>query len=231
MGTAPCKRSRALDPARSRGGVERRHGAFAPARASGIAVRQAEKDPNLVEETLIHVKNCEHFAIYAADAPAALKRFYEEAFGMRTVVSSGGDPPGFFLVDERGFAIEIIGRPRPDRPGRTSLLGLATWRSGSTISPRPAKAIKEPRDRLRARHLRRQRDDPDRLLQRPGREPAARSSGGSTLARGDSTRDDHADMRSDGTWPRHSMEYRFLAAGNRGFPPSTAAPRCARTSR
>ncbi len=53
----------------------------------------------------------EHFAIYAADAPN-LKTFYEEAFGMKTVVESGGDPPGYFLTDDRGMALEIIGRPR-----------------------------------------------------------------------------------------------------------------------
>lgn len=53
----------------------------------------------------------EHFAIYADDAPA-LRQFYEDVFGMKTVVESGGDPPGYFLVDDRGMAIEIIGRPR-----------------------------------------------------------------------------------------------------------------------
>jgi glyoxylase I family protein len=52
----------------------------------------------------------EHLAIYADDAPS-LKRFYEDAFGMRTVRESGGNPPGYFLVDSAGFAIEIIGRP------------------------------------------------------------------------------------------------------------------------
>jgi glyoxylase I family protein len=69
----------------------------------------------------------EHFAIYAADAPT-LKRFYEEAFGMRTVVESGGDPPGFFLVDDNGFAIEIIGRPS-GQPGANQrwVCHLAFW--------------------------------------------------------------------------------------------------------
>jgi glyoxylase I family protein len=52
----------------------------------------------------------EHFAIYAADAPR-LKDFYVEAFGMTVLVESGGDPPGFFLGDSQGGAIEIIGRP------------------------------------------------------------------------------------------------------------------------
>jgi glyoxylase I family protein len=52
----------------------------------------------------------EHFAIYAADA-TALKDFYVQAFGMKVVHESGGDPPGFFLADEQGMALEIIGRP------------------------------------------------------------------------------------------------------------------------
>jgi glyoxylase I family protein len=52
----------------------------------------------------------EHFAIYATDS-AALADFYIRVFGMRIALKSGGDPPGFFLVDEQGMAIEIIGRP------------------------------------------------------------------------------------------------------------------------
>lgn len=52
----------------------------------------------------------EHFAIYADDAPR-LKDFYVDAFGMTVAVDSGGDPPGYFLTDPHGMAIEIIGRP------------------------------------------------------------------------------------------------------------------------
>jgi glyoxylase I family protein len=52
----------------------------------------------------------EHFAIYAAD-PKALKDFYIEALGLRVAVETGGDPPAYFLADERGTALEIIGRP------------------------------------------------------------------------------------------------------------------------
>lgn len=53
----------------------------------------------------------EHFAIYAADAPR-LKDFYVETFGLKVVVDNGaGDPPGYFLADPGGMAIEIIGRP------------------------------------------------------------------------------------------------------------------------
>ena len=69
----------------------------------------------------------EHFAIYAADAPK-LKDFYVHAFGMSVAVEGGGDPPGYFLADERGMAVEIIGRP----PGQTGanqrwVCHLAFW--------------------------------------------------------------------------------------------------------
>ena len=57
------------------------------------------------------MSSIEHFAIYADNAPA-LKRFYETAFGMKTVFEGSGDPPGYFLIDDRGMAIEIIGRPK-----------------------------------------------------------------------------------------------------------------------
>jgi glyoxylase I family protein len=53
----------------------------------------------------------EHFAIYAADAPA-LKDFYVDVFGLRVIGESGGSPPGFFLADDAGMALEIIGRPK-----------------------------------------------------------------------------------------------------------------------
>ena len=52
----------------------------------------------------------EHCAIFAEDAPS-LKAFYESAFGMKTVLENPGPPPGYFLVDDKGLAIEIIGRP------------------------------------------------------------------------------------------------------------------------
>ena len=57
----------------------------------------------------------EHSALFADDAPA-LRRFYEEALGMRTVVENPGDPPGDFLADSRGNCLEIIGRPA-GKPG------------------------------------------------------------------------------------------------------------------
>ncbi len=60
----------------------------------------------------------EHFAIFAADAPA-LKDFYVEAMGLRVIVEAGGDPPGFFLADDAGMALEIIGRPPGTRGADT----------------------------------------------------------------------------------------------------------------
>jgi glyoxylase I family protein len=56
------------------------------------------------------MSHIEHFAIYAADT-IALKNFYVEALGLHVIVESGGDPPGFFLADDHGMAIEILGRP------------------------------------------------------------------------------------------------------------------------
>ncbi len=69
----------------------------------------------------------EHFAIYAADS-AALADFYIRVFGMRTAVESGGDPPAFFLVDDQGMSIEIIGRP-PGNSGANQrwVCHLAFW--------------------------------------------------------------------------------------------------------
>ena len=52
----------------------------------------------------------EHFAVYADD-PTALKDFYVRTFGLRVIVESGGDPPGYFLADDVGMAIEVLGRP------------------------------------------------------------------------------------------------------------------------
>ncbi|WP_422930522.1 VOC family protein [Singulisphaera sp. PoT] len=69
----------------------------------------------------------EHFAIYADDAPA-LKDFYVEVMGLKVVVDSGGDPPGYFLADDHGMAIELIGRPK-DQTGVNQrwICHLAFW--------------------------------------------------------------------------------------------------------
>lgn len=52
----------------------------------------------------------EHFAVYADDS-TTLKDFYVRTFGLRVIVESGGDPPGYFLADDAGMAIEVLGRP------------------------------------------------------------------------------------------------------------------------
>jgi glyoxylase I family protein len=53
----------------------------------------------------------EHAAIFAED-PSSLKDFYVRAFGLRVLVDNGqGSPPGYFLGDDHGTALEIIGRP------------------------------------------------------------------------------------------------------------------------
>jgi glyoxylase I family protein len=52
----------------------------------------------------------EHFAIYGDD-PVALKDFYVQALGMRVVFESASQPPAYFLADDHGMAIEILGRP------------------------------------------------------------------------------------------------------------------------
>jgi glyoxylase I family protein len=58
----------------------------------------------------------EHFALFAADLPR-LRAFYEEAFGLRVVADNSRAPvPGYFLADDRGTMLEIIGRPA-DVPG------------------------------------------------------------------------------------------------------------------
>lgn len=53
----------------------------------------------------------EHAALFAED-PSSLKDFYLKAFGLKVVLDNGqGVPPGYFLGDDRGTALEIIGRP------------------------------------------------------------------------------------------------------------------------
>jgi glyoxylase I family protein len=53
----------------------------------------------------------EHAAIFAED-PSSLKDFYLQAFGLKVLVDNAqGSPPGYFLGDDHGTALEIIGRP------------------------------------------------------------------------------------------------------------------------
>jgi glyoxylase I family protein len=61
----------------------------------------------------------EHIALFAADVQK-LKTFYVEAFGLRVVLdNSGATPPGYFLADDSGMAIELIGRPEDVPPVNT----------------------------------------------------------------------------------------------------------------
>ena len=52
----------------------------------------------------------EHVAVFAADS-TALKDFYVQAFGLKVVLVSNDTPPGYFLADDKGTALEIIPRP------------------------------------------------------------------------------------------------------------------------
>jgi glyoxylase I family protein len=53
----------------------------------------------------------EHAAIFAED-PSSLKDFYRTALGLHVVLDNGqGTPPGYFLGDDHGTSLEIIGRP------------------------------------------------------------------------------------------------------------------------
>ncbi len=69
----------------------------------------------------------EHFAIYAADT-TALRDFYTESFGLRTIFTGSSSPPAYFLADEAGMAIEIIHRPA-DEPtvNQRWVCHLALW--------------------------------------------------------------------------------------------------------
>ena len=64
----------------------------------------------------------EHFALFAADLNG-LKDFYVKAMGLRVVLDNSAAPiPGFFLADESGTALEIIGRPKGVEAGDTRYL-------------------------------------------------------------------------------------------------------------
>ncbi|WZO96190.1 VOC family protein [Isosphaeraceae bacterium EP7] len=61
----------------------------------------------------------EHFALFAADL-AALRDFYVEAFGLKVIVDNSKAPtPGYFLADDGGGALEIIGRPAGEKGADT----------------------------------------------------------------------------------------------------------------
>jgi glyoxylase I family protein len=69
----------------------------------------------------------EHCAIYASD-PTALKDFYVGALGLHVIVESRGDPPGYFLADDHGMAIEVLGRPAGEQGAKQRwVCHLAFW--------------------------------------------------------------------------------------------------------
>ena len=68
----------------------------------------------------------EHFAIYADDT-TALADFYVALLGMRVVKKGTGDPPGYFLADGHGGAIELIGRPAGAAVNQRWVCHLAFW--------------------------------------------------------------------------------------------------------
>ena len=111
----------------------------------------------------------EHFAIYAADAPA-LKDFYVEAFGLQVVLESGGDPAGL-LPGRRPRDGARDHRPaRGEAGGRTSA-GSATSPSGSTTSRRPTPPWSSAVSSSRPTPAVDNDADQDRLLQRPRGQP------------------------------------------------------------
>ena len=49
---------------------------------------------------------------FFAEDPSSLKDFYVVSFGLKIVLDNGqGSPPGYFLGDDHGTSLEIIGRP------------------------------------------------------------------------------------------------------------------------
>lgn len=57
----------------------------------------------------------EHFAIYAEET-IPLANWYCEKLGMKVVFQGTQKPPMMFVADEKGMAIEIIGRPPREKP-------------------------------------------------------------------------------------------------------------------
>ena len=110
----------------------------------------------------------EHFAVYSDD-PTALKDFYVRAFGLHVIVESGGDPPGYFLADDHGMAIEVLGRPSGSpEVNQRWVCHLAFW-----VEDVLAKKVELERRRfhVRGRDLCRQRSDEDGVFQGSRRQP------------------------------------------------------------
>ncbi len=116
----------------------------------------------------------EHFAIYAANS-TSLKDFYVDAFGMKVVLESGGDPAGYFLADEQGMAIEIIGRPAKQQAvNQRWVCHLAFWVDDVAAKRRE---LEHARHCLRDRNGCRHRRNEDCLLSATLKGIVARSCG------------------------------------------------------
>jgi glyoxylase I family protein len=75
-----------------------------------VTTRVRVSEIRKLDSRMALMSQIEHFAIYADD-PTALKDFYVGVFGLHVVFDSGGNPPAYFLADDHGMAIEVLGRP------------------------------------------------------------------------------------------------------------------------
>ena len=110
----------------------------------------------------------EHVAIYAADS-TALADFYVQTFGLKVVLVSNDTPPGYFVADDKGTAIEIIPRPAGESNVNQRWichLGLVV----DDVAATQAK-LEAQRHRLRDRHRREYGCGQDVVLPRSGRKP------------------------------------------------------------
>ncbi len=83
----------------------------------------------------------EHFAIYADDT-TALAEFHMSLFGLAIARKGAGDPPGYFLADEAGGAIEIIGRPAGSPPvNQRWVCHLAYWSDDVAAAEKQVRAL------------------------------------------------------------------------------------------
>ena len=111
----------------------------------------------------------EHFAVFAAD-PDGLKDFYVRAFGMKVVLDERRRlRPGYFLADDQGMALEIIGRPAGEsNVNQRWVCHVAFW--VDDVARKRGRA-RGPGAGLRDRDRRGQRGDQDRVLPRSRGEP------------------------------------------------------------
>ena len=69
----------------------------------------------------------EHFAVYA-DNPTKLKDFYVHALGLHVIVENAGPPAAYFLAEDHGMALEVLGRPEGEPAANQRwICHLAFW--------------------------------------------------------------------------------------------------------